>query len=141
MTKPNSLRDAEMRRSAYSSVLESGDWLTAAEILQLPGADSFSDGFEPIMWKSQGDIFTIIEQGTEYYPAFGLQKEIGYRPYNVMSKIIYIFKDYKDGWGMALWFQSVNSYLGGKRPQDIMVTDPDLIIKAAFDEIRCVTHG
>ncbi|CDG52303.1 conserved hypothetical protein [Halomonas sp. A3H3] len=121
--------------------MESGDWLTAAEILQLLGAHSCSDGFEPTTWKSQGDIFTIVYNGTEYYPMFGLEKEAGYRPYSVMSKIIYIFKDDKDGWGMAFWFQSVNSYLGGKRPQDIIATAPDPIIDAALDEVRCVTHG
>lgn len=141
MTTSNSLRDAEMRRDAHRAVLESGDWLTATEILQLLGANSCSDVLQPTTWKSEGDIFTINDQGTEYYPAFGLEKEAGYLPYSVMSKIIYIFKDDKDGWGMAFWFLSANSYLGGERPQDMLDTAPDLIIDAAFDEVRQVAHG
>lgn len=141
MTTSNSLREAEMRRGAHRAVLESGDWLTAAEILQLLGANSCSEDSQPTTWKSQGYIFTINDQGTEYYPAFGLEKEAGYRPYSVISKIIYIFKDVKDGWGMAFWFQSANSYLSGERPQDMLDTAPDLIIDAAFDEVRQVAHG
>ncbi|MGP9579955.1 hypothetical protein ACT3TQ_05900 [Halomonas sp. AOP12-C2-37] len=99
------------------------------------------DSVHPAQWKQQGDIFTINDHGTDYYPAFGLEKDAGYRPYRVMSKIIDIFKEDKDGWGMAFWFQSINSYLGGLRPQDLIATDPDLVIDAALDEVRGVTHG
>ena len=141
MTTPTSLLEAEMEAKARRAVIESGDWLTADEILQLPGVSSCSDCAQPAQWKQQGKIFTINDYGTEYYPAFGLEKNAGYRPYSVMSKIIVIFKDNKDGWGMAYWFQSVNSYLGGEKPQALIGTDPDLVIDAALDEVRGVTHG
>lgn len=71
----------------------------------------------------------------------GLEKGAGYRPYRVMSKIIGIFKDDKSGWGMAFWFQSANSYLDGLKPQDLIVTDPDLVIDAALDELQEIMHG
>ncbi|WP_249976766.1 hypothetical protein [Vreelandella olivaria] len=141
MTKPNNLREAEMETRARRAVMESGDWLTVDEILQLPGVSSRSDSAQPAQWKQQGDIFTINDHGTDYYPAFGLEKDAGYRPYSVMSKIIDIFKDKKDGWGMAYWFQSVNSYLGGLKPQDLIATDPDLVIDAALDEGQEIMHG
>ena len=141
MNIPNSLRETEMEAKARRAVMESGDWLTAGEILQLHGVSSRSDCAQPAQWKQQGDIFTINDHGTEYYPAFGLEKEAGYRPYRVMSKIIDILKDHKDGWEMAFWFQSVNSYLGGLRPQDLMATDPNLIVDAAFDEVLGINHG
>ncbi|MBE0401856.1 hypothetical protein EI168_17385 [Halomonas sp. FME1] len=141
MTTPTSLREAEMEARARRAVMESGDWLTVDEILQLPGVRSRGDSVHPAQWKQQGDIFTINDHGTDYYPAFGLEKDAGYRPYRVMSKIIDIFKEDKDGWGMAFWFQSINSYLGGLRPQDLIATDPDLVIDAALDEVRGVTHG
>ncbi|MBR9902447.1 MAG: hypothetical protein GYB15_00510 [Gammaproteobacteria bacterium] len=141
MTTSISLREAEMEARARRAVMESGDWLTADEILQLPGVSSCSDCAQPAQWKQQGDIFTINNLGTEYYPAFGLEKEAGYRPYRVISKIIGIFKDDKNGWGMAFWFQSANSYLGGLKPQDLIVTDPDLVIDAALDELQEIMHG
>ncbi|MCH4812485.1 hypothetical protein [Vreelandella neptunia] len=141
MTTPASLCEAEMEAKARRAVMESGDWLTANEILQLRGVSSHSDCAQPSQWIQQGDIFTINDHGTDYYPAFGLEKEAGYRPYSVMSKIIDIFKEDKDGWGMAFWFQSINSYLGALKPQDLIATDPDLVIDAALDEVRGVTHG
>ena len=141
MNKPSSVREAEMEEKARRAVIKSGDWLTAAEISQLPGASSRHDSTQPVQWKQHGDIFTINVHGIDYYPAFGLEKDAGYRPYSVMSKIIEIFKDDKDGWGMAYWFQSVNSHLGGLRPQDLMATDPDLVTGAALDEDQGITHG
>jgi hypothetical protein len=141
MTTPTSLREAEMEARARRAVMESGDWLTVDEILQLPGVSSRSDCAQPAQWKQQGDIFTINDHGTEYYPLFGLEKEAGYRPYSVMSKIIDIFKGDKHGWGMAVWFQSVNSYLGGEKPQALIGSDPDLVIDAALDEVQGVMHG
>lgn len=141
MTTSISLREAEMEARARRAVMESGDWLTVDEILQLPGFSSRSDCVHPAQWKQQGDIFTINDHGTEYYPAFGLKKDAGYRPYRVMSKIIDIFKDDKSGWGMAFWFQSANSYLGGLKPQNLIVKDPDLVIDAALDEVQEILHG
>lgn len=141
MTTPTSLREAEMEARARRAVMESGDWLTVDEILQLPGVSPRSGCAQPDQWKQQGKIFTINDHGTEYYPAFGLEKEAGYQPYRVMSKIIDVFKDDKGGWGMAVWFQSVNSYLGGLKPQDLIATDPDLVIEAALDEVQGVMHG
>ncbi|QHD48579.1 hypothetical protein KF947_13620 [Halomonas sp. FeN2] len=141
MTTPTSLREAEMEARSRRAVTESGDWLTVDEILHLPGVSSRSDCVHPAQWKQQGDIFTINDHGTEYYPAFGLEKDAGYRPYRVMSKIIDIFKDDKSGWGMAFWFQSANSYLGGLKPQNLIATDPDLVIDAALDEVQEILHG
>tara|TARA_R110002124_G_scaffold138003_1_gene301245 strand:+ start:130 stop:627 length:498 start_codon:yes stop_codon:yes gene_type:complete len=141
MTTSISLREAEMEARARRAVMESGDWLTVDEILQLSGVSSRSDCAHPAQWKQQGDIFTINDRGTEYYPAFGLEKNAGYLPYPVMSKIIDIFKDDKSGWGMAFWFQSANSYLGGLKPQNLIAKDPDLVIEAALDEVQEILHG
>ncbi len=141
MTTSTSFREAEMEARARRAVMESGDWLTVDEILQLQGVSSHSGCAQPAQWKQQDEIFTINDHGTEYYPAFGLEKEAGYQPYSVMSKIIDIFKDDKDGWGMAIWFQSVNSYLGREKPQALIGSDPDLVINAAIDEVQGVKHG
>lgn len=141
MTTPHNLREAEMEARAHRAVMENGDWLTVDEILQLSGVSSRSNCAHPEQWKQQGDIFTINDHDIEYYPAFGLEKDAGYRPYRVMSKIIDIFKEDKDGWGMACWFQSANSYLGGEKPQALIGSAPDLVIEAARDEVQGVMHG
>ena len=57
------------------------------------------------------------------------------------AKVIEAFAGHKDGWGMAYWFRSDNSFLGGKRPQDLLATAPERVIDAALDEVQEVAHG
>jgi hypothetical protein len=47
----------------------------------------------------------------------------------------------KDEWGIAYWFQSSNSFLGGKRPQDLLSSAPQRMLAAAEDEVQEVAHG
>jgi hypothetical protein len=42
---------------------------------------------------------------------------------------------------MAYWLHSVNSFLGGNRPQDLLATTPERVIEAALDEVQEVAHG
>jgi hypothetical protein len=42
---------------------------------------------------------------------------------------------------MAYWFLSVNSFLGGKRPQDLIASAPERVIAAAIDEVQEIAHG
>jgi hypothetical protein len=46
-----------------------------------------------------------------------------------------------DGWSLAFCFQSVNSFLGGKRPMDVLAEKPDEVIAAAADESMGITHA
>jgi len=42
---------------------------------------------------------------------------------------------------MAYWFLSANSFLGGKRPQDLLRTRPKQVIKVAIDEVQAIAHS
>ena len=58
-----------------------------------------------------------------------------------LARIIEVFAGRKDGWGMAYWFLSDNSFLGGRRPQDLLACAPEQVIEAARDEVREIAHG
>ncbi|WP_253073442.1 antitoxin Xre/MbcA/ParS toxin-binding domain-containing protein [Sodalis ligni] len=77
----------------------------------------------------------------DYYPAYGLDRDAGFRPLKSLAEVIEIFTSDKDSWGMAYWFRSPNSFLGAKRPQDLLGTQPELVIAAAQDEIQEICHG
>jgi len=138
---PQLLKEAAMLVQARKAVLESGDWLTAAEVAQLAGLSARNPSAQPNKWKKQGLIFAISHNGVDYFPGYGLDREAGFRPLKAMVKVIKAFAGHKDGWGMAYWFRSDNSFLGGKRPQDLLATAPERVIEAALDEIQEVTHG
>ncbi len=138
---PRLLKEASMLVQARKAVLESGDWLTAANVAQLAELSTRNPSAQPNKWKKQGLIFAIHHNGVDYYPAYGLDSDAGFRPLKALAKVIEVFAGHKDGWGMAYWFRSPNSFLGGKRPQDVLGAQPERAIEAARDEVQEIAHG
>ncbi|AMZ71433.1 MULTISPECIES: hypothetical protein [Pseudomonas] len=138
---PRLLKEAAMLVQARKAVLESGDWLTAADIAQVAQLSTRNPSAQPNKWKKQGQIFAINHGGVDYFPGYGLDPDTSYRPLKALAKVIEIFEGHKDSWGMAYWFRSDNSFLGGKKPQDLLASVPDRVIDAALDEIQGIAHG
>ncbi|MEE4461126.1 hypothetical protein V2S84_03065 [Azotobacter chroococcum] len=138
---PRLLKEAAMLVQARKAVLESGDWLTAAEVAELAGLSTRNPSAQPNKWKKQGQIFAINHVGVDYFPGYGLDREANFRPVKALAKVIEVFAGHKNSWGMAYWFRSDNSLLGGKRPQDLLASTPDRVVAAALDEVQEVTHG
>ena len=108
---------------------------------ELAGFSTSNLSAQPNKWKKEGQIFAIRHQGLDYFPAYGLDAEAGYRPLKPLAPVLAVFGDAKDGWGLAYWFASANSLLGGKRPQDVLLKSPDRVLAAAADEMAEVAHG
>ncbi|APX91766.1 hypothetical protein BWR19_01745 [Halomonas sp. 1513] len=132
---------AKMIRNARKAALESTRWLTAQEIGELAGLTSSNPSVQASKWTRDHRIFTITRGNVVLYPAYALDTAKGYRPVKGMRPILELFGDRKDGWGLAYWFSSVNSHLGGKRPQDLVASQPDRVLAAAQQEIAEVAHG
>lgn len=138
---PHAIKEAAMTIKARERVLASGDLLTAADIAKLAGFSEKNPSVQPNRWKKAGAIFAIQHRGADYYPSYALDPQNGYRPRPAMAEIIQLFGKKKGDWGKAYWFASVNSFLGGKRPQDVLATDPERVIAAAANEMEGVVHG
>lgn len=135
------LKEVSMLVQARRAVLESGDWLSAAEVAELAGLSSRNPSAQPNKWKKQGLIFAIHHNGSDYFPAYGLDRQHGFRPLSSLADIIKIFSGHKDAWEMAYWFRSQNSALGGLQPQDLLATEPERVIAAAQDEVQAIAHA
>lgn len=140
-TPPRILKEAAMLVKARKAVLESGDWLSAAELAQLAQLSTANPSAQPNKWKKGGRIFAIHHNGVDYFPAYGLDREQDFRPLKALAQVIEEFDNQKNSWGIAFWFMSVNSFLGGKRPQDLLVSHPEQVIAAAKDEVQGGEHG
>lgn len=138
---PRLLKEAVMLVQARKAVLESGDWLSAAEVAQLAGLSTRNPSAQPNKWKKQRQIFAINHGGVDYFPGYGLDPETSFRPVKPLAQLVEILSGHKDSWGMAYWFMSSNSFLGGKRPQDLLISAPEKLIAAAQDEVQAVAHG
>jgi len=133
--------EALMRVRAESAVWEAGEWLTAAQIAGLTGSSTANPDAQTDGWKRGDLIFAIRRQNQDYFPLYGLDPERNYHPTLALREVIQVFDGKKDAWGMAFWFAAVNSFLGGRRPQDILSLEPEQVIAAALDEMKEISHG
>jgi hypothetical protein len=138
---PALLGQAAMLARSRQAVLAEADWLTAAKVAELAGLSTTNPSAQPNKWKRQRQIFAIHHHGIDYFPGYGLDPESGWRPRKALKSVLEVFGDDKDGWGLAYWFLSVNSFLGGRRPQDVLATEPQRVIAAARDEVLAVPHA
>jgi hypothetical protein len=135
------LREARMLAQAKNEILQSNDWVTANEISNLAQFSSRNPSSLLNKWKRDHRLFAIRHNGSDYFPVYGLNKDAAYRPLPAMREVIKILEVKKSSWGMAYWFASASSMLGGKRPQDLLFTDPQRVIEVAKDEVAGITHG
>lgn len=133
--------EAQMNAEARTAVLESAEWLTAAQLSKLAGFSGQNASAQPNKWKREGRIFAIRQQGNDYYPGYALDGDAGYRPLKGLAPVLRCFEDQLDEWDIATWFASVNGFLGGARPMDLIKAAPERILAAAEDEIAGVEHG
>lgn len=135
------LVEARMIAESRKAVLESGDWLTAAQTAEMAGFSTTNPSAQPNKWKKDGQIFAVRHRGVDYFPGYALDPSTDYRPAKGLAKVLDVFRERMDEWGLAYWFASVNSFLGGKRPQDLLIGEPARVIAAAEDEVAGVLHG
>lgn len=123
-------------------LLESGAWLTAEELTQQNGLrHPDTKSLQLNTWKSEGLLFSVHFEETEYFPRYALDPAANYQPYPALADILQVFAGHKRSWGMAFWFFSVNSFLGGRRPQDVLALEAARVIAAAKDEVPPIVHG
>lgn len=130
-----------MRATSRIAVLAGTQWLTAEQVGQLEGFGRSDPGALLNRWQQEHKIFALSLRDVNYFPAYGLDSAKGHRPIQALAKVMEILGEVRDGWGQASWFLSVNSFLGGRRPQDLLATEPERVIAAAEDERNGVTHG
>jgi len=137
----SALIQARMQVEAMTKILESGDYLRAAEIAKLAGYSENNPSAQTSKWKRDKTIFTVERNGVDYFPFFALNPEKSYKPYPAVGEVLDAFQDTKSGWGLAFWFAGLNSFLNDQRPQDLLATKPALVISAAKDAMAELQHG
>lgn len=116
-------------------IIAVGGWLTATQIAEIVGSARLDK------WKKDGQIFAVNHRCVEYFPDYVLGPSTDYRPAKGLARVQAIFRGQKDDWSIVSWFLSANSFLGGERPQDLLIRNPDRVAAAAADEVGGVVDG
>jgi hypothetical protein len=102
--------------------------LSSAEVAELGGSRASNKAALANRWKKERRIFSIPVGRTERFPAFQFN-ESG-RPKPALQGVLKSFPKAISGWEVALWFTAANDWLEGRRPLDLIDSDPDAIVDA-----------
>jgi hypothetical protein len=137
---PNKIIEARMLGQAIAAILASSDFVPASDIAEAAHFSSKNPSSQPNRWKRGGQIFAINYKGTDLYPFYALDPGAGLRPLEIMTDILKVFAN-RTGWQIAFWFASLNSYLNDKMPKDLLLSEPENVLRAAQMEIIGLQHG
>jgi hypothetical protein len=109
--------------------------LTSAQVHEragFPGANPSATGHR---WRKHGKVFSVSYGGRELYPAFQLGSDG--RPLPIVGELLEILARDQDrtDWDNALWFAGESGWLDGKTPIDLLQSEPDLVMRAAEQEV------
>ncbi len=134
-------RQAEMTARAQSAVFSSCRWFTASEISLLHACDLDSMENLLTLWKTDLKVFSVEHRSIDHYPCYAFDEENGFMPAKELKPILQEFNGSRNGWGLAYWFASVNGYLGGHSPQDLLNIAPEKVLAAARAHLIGILHG
>jgi hypothetical protein len=123
---------------AVSAMINGTEWLAANEVARRHKPEEIDPLAVTNMWKEEARIFSIELAGQTLYPLY-LFDETG-KPISEVAEILDVFAGYQP-FRIASWFESTNSMLRGKRPREVLASDPAVVLAAAKDHKVGAVHG
>jgi len=130
---PADSAQARMEGRARRAIQEGTEWYTAQQVAEFAQLGPGNPIGSVSRWKSQGRVFALRQGNRDLYPRYALGAD--FHPLDGMRAILQVLRGYSPDW-LATWFESTNSFLGGKRPRELLATNPELVVAAANDEVE-----
>jgi len=128
----------EMEERAIEVVLQGAEWLTAREVGERHNPQAGNPHAAVSRWVQTGKIFGIQRAGQALYPSYEFD-ELG-QPIPAVQDVMSVLSGYSP-FSMASWFESVSSMLNGRRPREVLTSEPHAVIEAARDHVMGPVHG
>lgn len=139
MPKDSRLRKECLLVRSKARILATGDFLTPEELARFFANHPRLSSAVLKKWEQEHRIFSIDQESHVLYPsyAFSSNGEL----LTGLKDVVMLLSTSKGGWGLAFWFGSSNSYLGGALPRDELSSNPNCVLSAAVNEVRGALHG
>lgn len=132
-------RNEERKQDLRQYILADATWLTSSDLSDKAGFKNRNRSAGPNGWKQRGKIFAINVEGHDRYPAYALDE--AYQPLKILKEILALFGETASPWSIASWMGTTNSWLGGKKPKDVLKQQPAAVLHAALKEKAGAQHG
>lgn len=134
---PVDMKRARLEAKALRAVRHSTEWLTAAEVADLGGLGPANPIGTVSRWKQQGRIYALRHGSKDYYPKYALGPD--FHPLPVIKEILALLAGYGPEL-LAAWFDSTSRFLGGRRPRELVATEPAKVLAAARNMMEVQEH-
>lgn len=131
--------EMQMLTRVKGRILSSPDWITVKDIAKVRNLSESDVHAQLNNWRNAYLIFGFHHNGIDYFPLFGLDMS-RLEPLPAMKEVLATLRR-RDPWSIACWFDGVNSYLDGRRPQDVIAGEPDKVIAAALADANWECNG
>jgi hypothetical protein len=126
---------ARRNAEARTSLLTEFGALTASQVAELSGSEAKNRSALAGRWRREGRLVAVEHHGTTYYPAF--QFDVDGRPRPVVADVLkQLSHPSMTPWQQALWFTTANGWLDGRRPVDLLESNPTAVAAAAREALR-----
>jgi hypothetical protein len=130
--KPLDMKLAKLQARALERIYSGTPWLTAEQVGTLGKHGTANPAAAAHRWKANGQLFAIRRDGRDMYPRYALGDD--FTPLPVVKRVLKTLADY-DSLRVAGWFESTSSFLGGKRPRELLASKPEHVVQAAQDAV------
>ncbi|MYN40341.1 DUF2384 domain-containing protein [Duganella sp. FT109W] len=129
-----------LRQRAATAVLNGTEWLTSAQVDALaPGADKRNNAHARAnRLLGEGRVFAIEQGGRKHYPRYAFDA-LG-TPHGAVREVLQAFGD-APPLRVASWFESTSAALDGRRPRELLDSDPVAVVRAAREHVAGPLHG
>ncbi len=79
-------------------------------------------------WAQEKKIFAVKYKGQLWYPRFQFQNG---EPLPIIGQAIQAYPSYANGWDFAYFFATSNANIGGRKPLELLKTDPERVLSLA----------
>ncbi|WP_460152966.1 hypothetical protein [Pseudomonas sp. S2_B07] len=112
---------------ARAHILTCGDFLLVQDLANHLGihVELLSPALKG--WEADHRIFSIDHDGCRSFPVYAFPSQGGASPIPGLRDVLSVLCPMKDGKGVSFWFISPNAWLEGKRPQDLLSTEPSRV--------------
>ena len=128
---PTAVLQARRNAEARDQLISEFGGYSSAEVAERAGSQAKNRAALAHRWKQEGRIFSVLHHGAEIFPGFQFDEDG--QPLEVIREVIAAAFG-GSPWGMALWFISHDGWLGGRRPVDLLTSDPAAVALAARRE-------
>lgn len=129
---PPAVLQARRNAAAREELLSEFGLLSSADIASLAGSRAKNKASLANRWKQEGRIFSVSHQGLALFPAYQFDEKG--QPLPVIAQILSTLGRQSRGWEFALWFTSSNGWVDGRRPVDLLESEPEEVAQAAERE-------